>query len=97
MKSTTISQSEKNDVKNSLAVALQTKAQRIITPFILGQNITPSALEVKEAIYELNYATRLYKDTPELVEMINLRRWFLQAYLIIIENNVKDFLLLFLI
>lgn len=89
--STEVSEKEKNDVKNKLAVALQSKAQNIITPFILGKNITPSALEIKEAIYELNYATQLYKETPELVEMINIRRWFLQAYLIIVENKVIDF------
>ncbi|WP_281616397.1 caspase family protein [Flammeovirga sp. SubArs3] len=84
-------ETQKEDLKSLLAVALQDKAQKIITPFILGKSVTPSIVEVKEGIHELNYATRLYKNEPEILEMINIRRWFLQGYLIIIENNVKDF------
>ncbi|KXX72278.1 caspase family protein [Flammeovirga sp. SJP92] len=90
-KDKSLSERERNDAKNALAVALQYKAQKIITPFVLGKSITPSALEIKEAIYELNYATKLYRGDAELVEMVNVRRWFLQAYLIIVENNLKDF------
>ncbi|MBD0400919.1 caspase family protein [Flammeovirga sp. EKP202] len=90
-KDNSISSRERNDAKNTLAVALQYKAQKIMTPFVLGKSITPSAIEIKEAIYELNYANKLYRGDTELVEMVNLRRWFLQAYLIIVENNVKDF------
>ncbi|NME70511.1 caspase family protein [Flammeovirga aprica] len=90
-KDNSLSERERSDAKNTLAVALQYKAQKIITPFVLGKTITPSAIEIKEAIYELNYATKLYRGETELIEMINVRRWFLQAYLIIVENNVKDF------
>ncbi|MEH0157182.1 caspase family protein [Limibacter armeniacum] len=77
--------------KGSLAVALQNKAQQIITPFILGKTVTPSADEVTEAIRELDYAIGLYPNDPLLTEDMFIRKWFLEAYLIIVNNDVKHY------
>ncbi|AZQ60914.1 hypothetical protein EI427_01395 [Flammeovirga pectinis] len=85
------SEQEKENAKGVLAIALQEDAQNIITPFILGSSVQPSLNQIKEAIYQLNYAIRLYNDNPFITEVIYARKWFLEAYEIIIGNDIRNF------
>ncbi|MBB6463486.1 caspase family protein [Flammeovirga kamogawensis] len=85
------SEQEKENAKGTLAIALQEDAQNIITPFILGTSVQPSINQIKEAIYQLDYAIHLYNNTPLITDVIYARKWFLEAYEIIIGNDIRSF------